>query len=385
MNISDKFLTALVGSVIALVQVQLAVALSFQEVDQIAKAITVVITGKDGKGSGIIVEQKDYIYYVLTAHHVIDDAGVYAIQTQDGKCYPFFTSQRIGNFDLALIGFRSQNPYKVAQKSQSRKPNEGDTVYYAGYPYERNKPRTYRFFEAKITEISSNAEEGYDLSYDGEALPGMSGGPLLDAQGRLIGIHGKRETVESPIGTKAIPIEYYERLRGNIDFDRLQPASENESSSSATPEYDDECKPISQEVESVEPPSSAQPTPRPQYPIPYRAINDLIQAQKSYYLQRGYFTGEFYNLEVDLPSDYNFAIRTTTRSAYHYAIPDNPNQKAYVSATFLERNSTADNPQMVSIICEANELGRTRPADPAYRVDGSLICSRGTQEVTGNK
>jgi S1-C subfamily serine protease len=125
MNISDKFLTALVGSAIAIVQVQLAIALSSQEVGQIAREITVVIAGPDGRGSGVIVDQNNDTYYVLTAYHVIKEPGAYEIHTPDGERYPVFRSQRIGNFDLALIWFTSKNNYQVAQQSQSGEPGLG--------------------------------------------------------------------------------------------------------------------------------------------------------------------------------------------------------------------------------------------------------------------
>ncbi len=393
MNISDKFLTALIGSAIALVQVQLAVALSSQEIGQIAKEITVVIAGPDGQGSGVIIEQKDDTYYVLTAHHVIGKPGSYEIQTPDGKRYPIFRSQRIGNFDLALIWFESKNSYTVAKKNQSKEPSLGSVVYHAGYPFARNQPRVYRFFEAKITGISSNSPEGYDLFYDGRALEGMSGGPLLDEQGRLIGIHGQAETTELSngmleiVGTQAIPIEYYKRAGGIAVINRDNPpqlSPRNEPSPSPTPENNPRDQTPPNIAVIPQPSLSPQATRSPEQLVPYSAVNTLIQAQKAFHFQRGYFARWAYNLDVKLPSDYNFAIRTTTRAVYHYANPKSPNQKAYVGATFLDRNSTADNPQMVSIICEAIEPGTTRLADPVYRVDGSLICSRGTQEVTGN-
>jgi hypothetical protein len=401
MNISDKFLTALVGSAIAIVQVQLAIALSSQEVGQIAREITVVIAGPDGRGSGVIVDQNNDTYYVLTAYHVIKEPGAYEIHTPDGERYPVFRSQRIGNFDLALIWFTSKNNYQVAQQSQSGEPGLGATVYHAGYPYEWNQPRVYRFFEAKITGISSNTEEGYDLSYDGKSLPGMSGGPLLNEQGHLIGIHGKAETVELPnriqeiVGTQAIPIEYYQQAGGIAVVNQnnqlqIPPESEPTEVNQPSPpsiSENQENNQTSQDTEEIPPQSSPSPqlAQSPQQPIISTGITALIQAQKTYYMQRGYFARWVYNLEVELPSDYDFAIRTTTRAAYQYAIPDSLDQKAYVGATFLDRNATADNPQMVSIICEAIEPGTTRPADPVYRVDGSLICSRGTQEVVGDQ
>jgi hypothetical protein len=229
----------------------------------------------------------------------------------------------------------------------------------------------------------------------------MSGGPLLNEQGHLIGIHGKAETVELPnriqeiVGTQAIPIEYYQQAGGIAVVNQnnqlqIPPESEPTEVNQPSPpsiSENQENNQTSQDTEEIPPQSSPSPqlAQSPQQPIISTGITALIQAQKTYYMQRGYFARWVYNLEVELPSDYDFAIRTTTRAAYQYAIPDSLDQKAYVGATFLDRNATADNPQMVSIICEAIEPGTTRPADPVYRVDGSLICSRGTQEVVGDQ
>jgi serine protease Do len=39
---------------------------------------------------------------------------------------------------------------------------------------------------------------GYALIYSNDTVAGMSGGPVLDAAGRLIGIHGQAETERNP-------------------------------------------------------------------------------------------------------------------------------------------------------------------------------------------
>ena len=36
--------------------------------------------------------------------------------------------------------------------------------------------------------------DGYALVYSNSTLPGMSGGPVLDPEGQLIGIHGRADT-----------------------------------------------------------------------------------------------------------------------------------------------------------------------------------------------
>ena len=61
--------------------------------------------------------------------------------------------------------------------------------------------------------------DGYALIYTVNALPGMSGGPILDTRGNLVGING-RATVDLRTGTVnsvlGIEIDRYLRARGDL-------------------------------------------------------------------------------------------------------------------------------------------------------------------------
>jgi WD40 repeat protein len=199
---------------LTLIQWQPIQALTAQQVGEIAKQITVMIGGLDGKGSGVIIARQGNTYTVLTAYHVIKETGGYDVITIDGQTYPIESSQRLGELDLALIKFTSSQTYTVANIGNSSSVQEGATVYYAGYPVpeQETEPRSYRFITAQMTGRGKN-EEGYEFYYNGQALPGMSGGPVLDEQGRLIAIHGQAETrkinieITEIVGVKGIPIE----------------------------------------------------------------------------------------------------------------------------------------------------------------------------------
>ncbi|MFN9399139.1 MAG: serine protease, partial [Dolichospermum sp.] len=127
-------------------------------------------------------------------------------------------AQTLGKLDLALVRFTSSKNYPIAKIADSRTVKEGSTVYYAGFPAETaNQPRNYRFIPAPITGRSQN-QEGYELSYNGQALPGMSGGPVLNEEGLLIAIHGKAETQSiiiqgvqrtEIVGVQGIPTEKF--------------------------------------------------------------------------------------------------------------------------------------------------------------------------------
>jgi serine protease Do len=206
---------------LALVQYQTVFALTPVEVNDIAKQITVMIGGLDGKGSGVIIDKDGNTYTVLTAYHVIKNPGVYDIITYDGEKYRIERSQNVGKLDLALVKFTSSKNYPIAKIADSRTVREGSTVYYTGFPAEKaNQPRNYRFIPAPITGRRQD-KEGYELSYNGPPLQGMSGGPVLNEEGLLIAIHGKAETrpiiIEGIqrteiVGVQGIPTEKFPNL-----------------------------------------------------------------------------------------------------------------------------------------------------------------------------
>ncbi|MFN9176943.1 MAG: serine protease, partial [Dolichospermum sp.] len=146
---------------LALVQYQPVSALTAVEVNDIAKPITVMIGGLDGKGSGVIIAKNGNTYTVLTANHVVKKAGygLYEIITYDGQKYEMESAQTLGKLDLALVKFTSSKNYPIAKIADSQTIKEGARVYYAGFP--ANQPRNYRFIPADITGRSQN-QEGYE-------------------------------------------------------------------------------------------------------------------------------------------------------------------------------------------------------------------------------
>ncbi|MDB9328343.1 trypsin-like peptidase domain-containing protein, partial [Nodularia spumigena CS-590/02] len=204
---------------LALVQLQAISTLAPVKVDNIAKQITVMIGGLDGKGSGVIVARKGNTYTVLTAHHVIKKPGVYDIITPDGQKYPVERSQRLGKpversqplgelgkLDLALLKFTSSRNYTIAQVANSSAVQEGATVYHAGFPVAPGS-RTYLLIPAELSSRGTGEILGYDLFFTGQPKPGVSGGPILDERGLVIGIYGKAEDDLDTEGVQGIPIE----------------------------------------------------------------------------------------------------------------------------------------------------------------------------------
>ncbi|PLZ89968.1 hypothetical protein CEN44_11910 [Fischerella muscicola CCMEE 5323] len=219
MKCSYALPAALFGVAIVFIQPQITVALSPKQVSDIAKQFTVRIDG-EGIGSGIIFERKGDRYFVLTNRHVVYKDGRYEILAPDGDRYPVYYSQELPGLDLAVLEFISPKDYSTAKFGNSDQLTEGMTVYAVGWAKIPGLDQpTYQFTKGDIRSRLQKPDEGYALVYDNEAIPGMSGGPLLDENGLVVGINGRATVPDGSTGTVlrlGIPINIFVATKGNL-------------------------------------------------------------------------------------------------------------------------------------------------------------------------
>lgn len=150
-----------------------------QNVDVAVKSVVLVRTGA-GEGSGVLVSKDGYI---LTAAHVVGDSPGVTIRWSDGAETTGEVVRIAKGRDVALIktSDRAHPPLKLRRDE----PAVGDSVFAIGALYGQK-------FQSSVTRGVMSADrvfEGYAfIQSDVTVDPGASGGPLLDGQGRVIGL-----------------------------------------------------------------------------------------------------------------------------------------------------------------------------------------------------
>jgi S1-C subfamily serine protease len=162
--------------------------LTTPQLETLAQSITVRVLSPGGAGSGVIVGRQGSKYQILTNAHNLLGTDRPLVQTSDGSSHPARRSPRQGwgKKDLALVEFQSDRTYKVAQWSPQL-ATKGLEIVSAGFEFDRpevtvSKGQVSQFLDKPM-------RSGYQLGYSSRLNQGMSGGPILDRTGLLLGIN----------------------------------------------------------------------------------------------------------------------------------------------------------------------------------------------------
>ncbi|MEK6282365.1 MAG: trypsin-like peptidase domain-containing protein [Acidobacteriota bacterium] len=147
---------------------------------------------REGSGSGSVIDQEGHI---LTNHHVIEGAQKVAVSFGGQRNYAATVIGRDPDTDLAVIKLveRPREPLTVVPLGNSDKLEVGQKVLAIGNPFGLDRTLTTGVISGLQRPIrASNGRpiEGA-IQTDASINPGNSGGPLLDSQGRMIGINSQ--------------------------------------------------------------------------------------------------------------------------------------------------------------------------------------------------
>jgi serine protease Do len=161
--------------------------------------------GDRSSGSGVIVQRKGSMYTVLTNWHVVSLSDrVPTVLTSDGGQYVAQQVQQIGQIDLAIVRFsrdRSDRWLSDCVATIAPTVQVGESVYAAGFPMYRSGTvnstlnlgiKNFELTSGTVTlRLEKRLEQGYSLGYSNAVVVGMSGGPVFNAQGQLVGVNGR--------------------------------------------------------------------------------------------------------------------------------------------------------------------------------------------------
>jgi S1-C subfamily serine protease len=159
------------------------------------------IIPQGGTGTGFVYDAQGHI---VTNYHVVEGAQSLDVTLADGRT---FSASLVGSDpvnDLAVIRIRTNEPLPpplpLADSAQLR---VGQIVLAIGNPFGLEQTLTMGIVSALGRVIQSpenNRFIGEVIQTDAAINPGNSGGPLLDLQGRVIGVNTQ---IVSPSGASA--------------------------------------------------------------------------------------------------------------------------------------------------------------------------------------
>lgn len=165
----------------------------------------------EGLGSGVLFRTDGNTTYVLTNSHVVGTANRISVILSDGREFPAKVVGNDAQTDLAVLSINGSD-LPLADLGSSSNLRVGQAAIAIGNPLGQQFQNTVTtgVISALGRSLEVDAQQGiilYDMiQTDASINPGNSGGPLLDSQGRVIGINTAIIQDAQGIGF-AIPID----------------------------------------------------------------------------------------------------------------------------------------------------------------------------------
>ena len=169
-------------------------------------------------GSGVIIGKQGYI---VTNNHVIEGATEIEVTLYDRRKYKAELVGTDPSTDLAVLKIKAPNLPSV-ELSNSDETKIGEWVLAVGNPFDLNFTVTAGIVSAKGRNINilGNRKASIEsfIQTDAAVNPGNSGGALVNAEGKLVGIN---TAIATPTGTYAgysfaVPINLVKKVVGDL-------------------------------------------------------------------------------------------------------------------------------------------------------------------------
>ncbi len=172
------------------------------------------IIPRQGAGSGSIISKDGYI---LTNHHVIEDARKLEVTLHNGKKYAARFIGSDPNTDIAVIKIDApKSELVVIPMGSSKDLKVGQKVLAIGNPFGLGQTLTTGIISSVGRTLRSPGGALVEdvIQTDASINPGNSGGPLIDSSGKMIGMN---TAIFSPTGANvgigfAIPVDTVKRV-----------------------------------------------------------------------------------------------------------------------------------------------------------------------------
>lgn len=162
---------------------------------------TVMILTDQGLGSGFFIETASGDYLVVTNNHVVEEATVVQVRLADDSLRSVSRGSVYPEYDLAFLAVDDLQRPPAVLPLRLELPELTERVFAYGAPLGFSGTVTEGIVSAVRTtkEIDQNLEDmGEAVTSYGQSLwiqttaaisPGNSGGPLVDNQGRVVGVN----------------------------------------------------------------------------------------------------------------------------------------------------------------------------------------------------
>lgn len=218
------------------------------------------------RGTGAIVTYRDE-KFIVTARHVVASAHSVQVKAHDGRVAEAAVLEQDRVYDVAVLGLPSSFGDLPAIELANRHPQSGELLQSAGFGG-RDWPgwRNGRFMGWRSPPQSNAPSDWFVISVPAE--PGDSGGPIVDREGKLMGVLWGTDgasTVATQVGRVAKTLETC-WLRRRPPHATPTPQPQPPQNTPTLPPEPPQVEPQKPEAPKPEPPKPEAPKPEPPKP-----------------------------------------------------------------------------------------------------------------------